>query len=194
MKIEIVVFLNILYLKVEITVILFYILGAIAIASAVGTVASKHPVVSAVSLVLHFFMLAGMYLTLQAQFVSIMQILVYAGAIMVLVIFVIMLLNLGDEEKLKENINVRKLIALSMGAVLIFQLTIIALATSSDLTQMSISAINNGTVEAIGQTMFTKYIFHFEAISLLLLVAIIGALMLARRKKPEEIQEGATEL
>jgi len=194
LKIEIVVFLNILYLKVEITVILFYILGAIAIASAVGTVASKHPVVSAVSLVLHFFMLAGMYLTLQAQFVSIMQILVYAGAIMVLVIFVIMLLNLGDEEKLKENINVRKLIALSMGAVLIFQLTIIALATSSDLTQMSISAINNGTVEAIGQTMFTKYIFHFEAISLLLLVAIIGALMLARRKKPEEIQEGATEL
>jgi len=171
---------------VEISVVLFYILGAIAIASAIGTVASKHPVASAMSLVLHFFMLAGMYLTLQAQFVSIMQILVYAGAIMVLVIFVIMLLNLGDEETLVQRLNLRRLVGYALGGVMLFQFTIIALASNSNLTEIPAIAVNNGTVEAIGQTMFSKYIFHFEAISLLLLVAIIGALMLARRKKKTE--------
>ena len=79
--------------------ILFLILSIIAIATAFGTVAAKHPVVSAMNLVLHFMMLAGLYLTLNAQFIAILQILVYAGAIMVLVVFVILLLNLGKEDE-----------------------------------------------------------------------------------------------
>ena len=73
------------------------------IASGFVTITSKNPVVSAMALVFHFFMLAGLYLNMHAQFMAVLQVLVYAGAIMVLVIFVIMLLNLGDEEKLKEK-------------------------------------------------------------------------------------------
>ena len=87
--------------KVNLTFILFSILAVLAIASAVVTISTKHPVRAALALVFHFFMLAGIYLTLQAQFVAVMQILVYAGAIMVLVVFVIMLLNLGNDEYLK---------------------------------------------------------------------------------------------
>ena len=123
--------------------IVFGILAVLAIASAVITISSRHPIISAMSLVAHFFMLAGLYLTLQAQFIAVLQILVYAGAIMVLVIFVIM----------QKNVN-----------------------------YLSPNALQNGTAAVISKVFFNSYLIPFEAIGLLLLTAIIGAVMLAKRK------------
>lgn len=160
--------------------ILFFVLGILGIASAIVTISTKNPVISAMSLVFHFFMLAGLYLNLNAQFLAVMQVLVYAGAIMVLVVFVIMLLNLGDEEKLKEKFNLQKLLAIIFGIVLSLQFSVMFFSVNS--TQIkNIKTINIGTVEKIGNELFTNYLFPFEAISLLLLVAIIGSVILAKR-------------
>lgn len=87
----------------NIQIIAFFVLGLLAVATGILLVTRRNPVSAAVSLIMHFFALAGLYLTLQAQFIAAVQILVYAGAIMVLVVFVIMLLNLGKEDALKEQ-------------------------------------------------------------------------------------------
>ncbi|HCA81511.1 MAG TPA: NADH-quinone oxidoreductase subunit J, partial [Bacteroidetes bacterium] len=88
--------------------VLFYFLGAISIGSALMMVTRRSPVIAALYLILNFFALGGLYLTLHAQFIAFIQILVYAGAIMVLFLFVIMLLNLGDEKKMTEKISYKK--------------------------------------------------------------------------------------
>lgn len=162
--------------------ILFSLLSILAIASAVLTISAKHPVVSAMSLIFHFFMLAGLYLTLNAQFIAVMQIIVYAGAIMVLVIFVIMLLNLGNEENLKEKFNFRKVIAVLFGLAFIAQAAVIL--TGSGIVNSSISneSLANSTAQAIGNEIFTKYIYPFEITGVLLFAAIVGAIILAKRK------------
>jgi len=165
---------------VSFDLIIFFVLGALAIASGITTIRHKNPVVSAISLIFHFFMLAGLYLSLNAQFLAVLQILVYAGAIMVLVIFVIMLLNLGDEEKLKEKFNARKLIAISFGFILAIQFAILYFSTTGGNTSGQIAMV--GSPEVIGNDLFNNYLFPFEAISLLLLAAIIGSVILAKRK------------
>lgn len=166
----------------SLTVIFFIILGAIAIASAITTVASKNPIISAMSLVVHFFMLAGLYLTLNAQFVAIIQILVYAGAIMVLVIFVIMLLNLKDEEKLRERFNFRKGVAVLFAIALVAMFLSVYFAMPAGNTALPASSAQLGSAESIGRVLFSDYLVPFEAISLLLVLAIIGALTLAKRR------------
>ncbi len=162
--------------------IFFAILGILAIASAIITISAKNPLTSAISLVFHFFMLAGLYLTLNAQFIAVIQILVYAGAIMVLVIFVIMLLNLQDEEKLKEKFDFRKLIAVTFGVVLIFQFILIFSFSDIKLFKVSEVAAKQSTVEGISKALFSYYLLPFEAIGILLLAAIVGAIILAKRK------------
>ena len=160
--------------------IIFFVLGALAIASGIIVISHKNPVVSAIALVFHFFMLAGLYLNLNAEFLAVLQILVYAGAIMVLVIFVIMLLNLGDEEKLKEKLNVRRIIAVIFAFILVIQFGIIYL--SSVAATGGEKFVSAGSPEVIGHDLFTNYLFPFEAVSLLLLAAIIGSVILAKRK------------
>lgn len=159
--------------------ILFIVLGVLGIASGLVTITSKNPVVSAMALVFHFFMLAGLYLNMHAQFLAVLQVLVYAGAIMVLVIFVIMLLNLGDEEKLKEKLSIKTFIAVLFGLVLLIQFVVLFLTTSGN---SGLKQSNIGSVEMIGNELFSNYLFPFEAISLLLLAAIIGSVILAKRK------------
>ncbi len=166
----------------SLTLLFFLILGVLSIASAIVTISSRNPVVSAMALVLHFFMLSGLYLTLQAQFVAVMQILVYAGAIMVLVVFVIMLLNLGDEAKLSEKWNLRKIIAILFAFVLAIQFLSIYVTNLPDAAAIPESAALNGTVQSIGTDLFTNYLVQFEAIAVLLLAAIVGAMLLAKRK------------
>lgn len=162
--------------------IFFIILGALAIASALFTVINKNPVASAMSLVVHFFMLAGLYLTLQAQFLAVIQVLVYAGAIMVLVIFVIMLLNLGDEKAMKEKFNFRKALAVVFALLLVFQLVVVYFTQTGFYDSMPAEAVHNGTAQAIGAELYTNYLFAFEAIAILLLLAIVGAMLLAKRR------------
>jgi NADH-quinone oxidoreductase subunit J len=173
----------------ELQTLFFFVLGTLALISAVGTVASRNPVTSAVSLVAHFVMLAGLYLTLQAQFMAVLQVLVYAGAIMVLVIFVIMLLNLGQEEKVSEKINVRKVVAFIISGALILQFIILWLVQADIDFGSSTESYAVGEVENLGQVLYTEFLFQFETITLVLLVAVMGALVLARRKTPEEKQK-----
>lgn len=169
------------------TVILFSILAIAAIATGVSVIINKNPVASAMSLILHFFALAGLYLTLNAQFLAAIQILVYAGAIMVLVVFVVMLLNLGKESALNERFNVRTGIAVSMGVLMIAQLAIAFFGQPTGYIQLSDKAALNGTAESIGTVLFTEYLFPFEAISLLLLVAIVGSILLAKKQQKESV-------
>lgn len=167
-------------------VILFSVFAIGAVASAIGTISSRNPVASAMSLVAHFFMLAGLYLTLEAQFVAAVQVLVYAGAIMVLVVFVILLLNLGKEQQLAERGSVIRLTLGSFTAGLFALVIILAMvAKPTGFNELTKNAVAIGTTEAIGQSLFTQYLFPFEAVSLLLLAALIGAVVLAKRSMKE---------
>ncbi|MCX7930752.1 MAG: NADH-quinone oxidoreductase subunit J [Chlorobi bacterium] len=163
-------------------VALFFLFGIGAIATAIGTITRRNPVAAAVNLIAHFFMLAGLYLTLEAQLLAVLQILVYAGAIMVLVVFVIMLLNLGNEQALREQFTMRKIVGVVLAAMFVLQVSVLVNAQPTGATTLSPKAATLGTVESIGQALFTQYLFPFEAISLLLLAALVGAIILAKRK------------
>lgn len=171
----------------ELNYLFFSFFAIIALITAITTVSSKNPVVSAISLVGHFLMLAGLYLTLNAQFLAIMQVLVYAGAIMVLVIFVIMLLNIGDEEESQHlgnlKLNLRKSVAYLLGFAFITQVGVFLLSKSGLTTEMSKDSVKNGTVQEIGIKLFNDYLYPFEMISLLLIVAVIGALILGKKRQ-----------
>ena len=162
-------------------VILFLVLGAAAIATAIGTITRRNPVSAAMNLVAHFFMLSGLYLTLQAQFVAIVQILVYAGAIMVLVVFVIMLLNVGKEERSHEKFSVIKLLGIALAASFAVIMALAFTMHPSGFTALPASALTLGTTESIGAVLFSQYLLPFEVISLLLLSALVGAVILAKR-------------
>jgi NADH-quinone oxidoreductase subunit J len=166
---------------VNIQVMLFSLLAVIAIATGILLVTRRNPVSAAVSLIMHFFALAGLYLTLQAQFIAAVQILVYAGAIMVLVVFVIMLLNLGKEDALQEKFNPRTALAIAMSSALIMQMLLAFLSSPTGFNELAPSAEKIGSPAEIGNVLFSGYIFPFEAISLLLLAAVLGSIILAKR-------------
>jgi NADH-quinone oxidoreductase subunit J len=162
--------------------ILFYCFAAGGAVSAVLVITRRNPIISALWLIANFFCLAGLYLTLHAQFIAIVQILVYAGAIMVLFVFVIMLLNLGDEERLRERFSWRKVAAGTIGGGLVMELIYIFTMGSGFPPADPALATSVGTVEAIGSQVFTRFLFPFEVTSLLLTAAIVGAIVLAKKK------------
>lgn len=162
--------------------IMFYILAVGAVISGLMVITRRNPIISAIYLILNFFCLAGLYLTLQAQFIAVIQILVYAGAIMVLFVFVIMLLNLGDERKLTEGFSWKKIIASGIAFGVLMELVYIIMMQGESKTINLSKAGEAGTVEAIGRSLFSQFLFPFEITSILLIVAIIGAVMLAKKK------------
>lgn len=169
--------------------IIVLVLSLLAVASAVLTIASKNPLKSAMALVFHFFMLAGIYLTLTAQFLAVMQVIVYAGAIMILVIFVIMLLNVDAEkrnldESRQQKLRMRRSFAITIGtAMLILILSFIIFENTSDKmgTFMKLNG-THGTVQAVGKELYTNYLVPLEIIGILLLSAIVGAVALSKKK------------
>jgi NADH-quinone oxidoreductase subunit J len=165
--------------------LLFAVFAIGAVASAIATITRRNPVASAMSLVAHFFMLTGLYLTLEAQFVAAVQVLVYAGAIMVLVVFVIMLLNVGRESKATGGRPLRTTMGTLLAALLVGMIGVALAARPTGLNQLAPNATEIGTTEAIGMSLFTTYLFPFEAVSLLLLAALIGAVILAKRHVQE---------
>ena len=161
---------------------LFIVLALAAVLSAVLMVVQRNPVMSAIFLVANFFCLALLYLILQAQLLAVLEIAVYAGAIMVLVVFVIMLLSLGDEKKLRERLNLKMMIGLGIAAGVVIQLLYVVLGPSVALLPPASPDPSIGTVESMGSALFGPYLLAFEVTSLLLLVAIIGAVILAKKK------------
>lgn len=172
----------------EVASIILVILSILAIASAIVTIVHKEPVKSALTLVFHFFMLAGIYLTLSAELLAVLQVMVYAGAIMVLVLFVIMLLNVSDEEsaKMRKNQLQQSLAITASIALLVVIASYLVLANSnsdvSNSEDYSIALTNEaGSVYAISTELFTNYLVPLEIIGILLLATIIGAVLLAKK-------------
>ncbi len=161
----------------------FFLIAVVAIASAVGMLVARNPVGSALWLVLNFFCIAAAYILLDAEFIGLIQILVYAGAIMVLFLFVIMLLNLDEFPRMK-NIEWKKVAAYALGMVVLSQLVyVVAIASGSLPAGVSHEqAAEVGAASNIGIELFSKYAFHLEIIAVLLLAATIGAVLLAKKR------------
>lgn len=163
--------------------ITFLILAVGAVGSALLMITRRSPMLSVLYLIAHFFVLAIIYLTLQAQFIAVIQILVYAGAIMVLFLFVIMLLNLGDEKRLTEKLTTNKIIAGLVSLMVLGQISIVLLIGLPDSrTALSEKALQVGMAENIGRELFSKFLFPFEVTSILLLAAMVGVVVLAKKK------------
>ncbi len=161
----------------------FFLTAATAVVSALLMISRRNPVVSVLFLIVNFFCLALLYLMLQAQFIAIIQILVYAGAIMVLFLFVIMLLNLGNEQTFEEKPSLRKYVGIIAVGAMLVEIGIGVLSRPAQASRaLSGSAQETGTVEAIGKSLFTRYLFPFEITSLLLLAAMVGVIVLAKKK------------
>ncbi|HEX7051339.1 MAG TPA: NADH-quinone oxidoreductase subunit J [Longimicrobiales bacterium] len=169
------------------TELLFYLFASLAIGGAFGTVASKRPITSLLSLVLSFFSLAAVYVLLGAHFIAAIQVIVYAGAIMVLFLFVIMLLNLGHDYR--ADLRRGAWIIVGFGAA---GLTgyLVSRVLASDAAQMVPAAAAEvdravrelNAVGAIADPLFREFLVPFELTSILLLVAVIGAVLLAKRR------------
>lgn len=189
--------------------VLFAILALVSVVAAVWMITTKNPVRSALFLVATFLCMAVFYVTLSAQFIAAVQVIVYAGAIMVLFLFVIMLLNLGAPQALREPGGLQRPVAVVLGILFIAAL---AASSSLDILQKTkpggdyaavasprasaatqtdpypvppVTQENIGTVETIGYNLFSPsqpWLFPFEVTSILLLVAVIGAIIMAKRQ------------
>jgi NADH-quinone oxidoreductase subunit J len=161
--------------------LVFYVFAAFSVGAAVMVVAQKRAVYSALSLIVCLGALAGLFFQLGAPFIAAIQVIVYAGAIMVLFVFVIMLIDPDSEIYPDEGLNRSSFWAFPLGVVFIFLLT---QAFPDYLVRLDRGVpAQGGTVEELGRSLFTDYVLPFEATSILILVAIIGAIVLARRSE-----------
>jgi NADH-quinone oxidoreductase subunit J len=166
----------------------FYLFGGIAIVASLLVIAQRNPVYSVLLLIASFGALSGLYVLLDAPFVAVIQIIVYAGAIMVLFLFVVMLLN-APQEDTEHDLRMHPLFRpgpMRFGAVLALGLAAElgwALSRRTGETG-SFGDAGVSSVAAIGRSLFTDYAFAFEVTSILILVAMVGAVVLARREEP----------
>src|SRR5262249_1738925 len=157
--------------------ILFIIFGLICVTGAVNLLAQRHPINSALSLVVVMSSLALIYLLLGAEFVAAIQVIVYAGAIMVLFVFVIMLLNAGAEERIRGS-RIALLIGVPGVLVLACVLGWIMINRSPELGSVTLGGPNFGNTRSIASLLFTDFLLPFEVTSVLILIAIMGAVVL----------------
>ena len=167
--------------------IFFILFGGVAVGTSAYVVIARSPINSALSLIATFLSLAGIYVLLNAHFLAVIQVLVYAGAIMVLFLFVIMLLNLRDEDLGDARFNFFKVLGALLSLGLLAKLIHFFVAGPSPVpgpgTRLITSNISPewGGINSVGTKLFTDYLLPFEVISILLLVAMIGALMIAKK-------------
>jgi NADH-quinone oxidoreductase subunit J len=157
--------------------IIFLVLAAFAVAGAVNVIVQRHPVHSALSLIVVMISLAGLFLMLESEFIAAIQIIVYAGAIMVLFVFVIMLLNAGAEERTNMS-RMARFVGVPLAVFLLIELVYQVGAATMSMTPQASSA---GTIHGLSILLFQDFVFPFELTSILILIAILGALVLAQR-------------
>jgi NADH-quinone oxidoreductase subunit J len=161
---------------------LFYLFGGLAIVASLLVIGQRNPMYSVLLLIASFGALSGLYVLLEAPFVAVIQIIIYAGAIMVVFLFVVMLLNVGREEgPVPGSAGARRfgaLLAAALGAELVWALA----AAAENMTVVDEGAEPVSSVSEIGRVLFTDYAFAFEATSVLILVAMVGAVVLARKE------------
>ena len=156
----------------------FLVLAAMTVAGAVSLILQRHPIHSALSLIVVMVALAGLYLLQGAEFVAAVQIIVYAGAIMVLFIFVIMLLNAGEEERANVS-RLARLVGVPLGVVFLAEVAYWIGRVTSNLGSAPPEAVSTRDLSTL---LFREYVFPFELTSFLILIALLGALVLARRE------------
>ena len=162
--------------------VLFWIFAVPLVLTALGVLIARSPVYAAMNLVAAFFCLAGIYVLLTAHLIAFMQILVYAGAVMVLFLFVIMLLSLGDEHLQPERRRVMQYVGVG-GALGVLSVLVAAISRVPDQAMGPLANPDKfGTVKAVGQVLYTQFLLPFEVTSLLLLVAIVGAVVVAKER------------
>lgn len=163
--------------------ILFWLLSAMAIGCALGVILSRNPVSSVLFLILTFFSISGHYILLNAQFLAIVNIIVYAGAIMVLFLFVIMLMNLNaDVEPQKSRIV--QFAGIISGGILF--LVMVAALRSASMIQLERGSTEIGLISNLGKVLFTKYVLPFEISSVLFLSAMVGAIVIGKKDENEQ--------
>ncbi len=159
---------------------LFLLFAVVAVAGAVNLLIQRHPISSALSLIVVMGALAAEYMLLGAEFVAVIQVIIYAGAIMVLFVFVIMLLNAGEEERSRGS---RVALAIGVPAVVVGGVLIaVALLHNDPASTLVQAGAMPGPPKAIGRLLFRDFLLPFEVTSVLILIAIMGAVVLARRE------------
>ena len=163
--------------------VFFLITAIVLLITAILVVVQRNPVASALFLIAALCAQAILYLLLKAPFLAVIQIIVYAGAIMVLFLFVIMLLNLRKDEFGPEKRKVQRFFGILFAVILFIEIGALVKLSITGLPQTSgITNSDFGSVHQVGQLLFTDYLFPFEVTSVLLLVAIVGAIVMAKRK------------
>jgi len=165
----------------NITEILFWVLSVVAVLSALMVVISKNPVYSVLWLIITFFSISGHYILLNAQFLAIVNIIVYAGAIMVLFLFVIMLMNLTRDTEPQKN-KWLKLAGAVAGGSLLLVLVAALRNTEKNMTELGTGDI--GLIKNLGRVLFNEYVVPFELSSILFLSAMVGAVVIGKRESP----------
>lgn len=163
----------------QLSSLLFLVLGGVAVLSALAVVILKNPIYSVLSLIVCFFCVAGNYLLLHAEFLAIVNVIVYAGAIMVLFLFVIMLLNLNSEKETRKPIVFQGIAILAGG--LILASVLLALNPHPVAT----GPVVEGSLKALSKVLFGEYMLPFELSSVLFLTAIVGVVLISRRHPDE---------
>ena len=166
--------------NMTVTQILFWTLSVLAVGSAINVVVSKNPVFSVLWLIVTFFFITCHYVLLNAQFLAAVHVIVYAGAIMVLFLYVIMLLNLNEAVEPQKGTLQKIAPTISAGTLLIL---LIGALKGTDAVVGEVTPSEMGYVENLGQVLFTDYLLPFEITSILLLAAMIGAVMLGKPEK-----------
>ena|SRR5262245_31215359 len=157
--------------------VLFFFFAAVAVGAAINVLVQKHVLYSALSLILMLTAVSALFILLQADFLAVIQIIVYAGAIMVLFVFVIMLLNLPKDEDGVDRLRWLKFIGIPLGLFFLSLIVATLAKVEAPLSQASLI----GSPEAIGTSLFKEYLLPFEATSLLILIALIGAVVFAKK-------------
>jgi NADH-quinone oxidoreductase subunit J len=162
--------------------VLFVAFGALTLLSAVVVVVARNPISSAMALVGTFFFLAGLYVMLLAHTIAVLQVLVYAGAVMVLFLFVIMLLSLGGNEPHSKATAMRVIGGVASGGLLAVLVAVIRRIPEHPAVNDPTKLNGFGGMHTVGELLYTTWLFPFEAVSLLLLVAIVGAVVVAKSR------------
>jgi NADH-quinone oxidoreductase subunit J len=162
--------------------LVFFVCAGIAVLGALMLIIAKEPIHSALSLVLVMISLAVLYLMLGAEFIAAVQVIVYAGAIMVLFVFVIMLLNAGSEERTDWS-KTAKYAGMPLGIFLLLELSywLYRSTIGKEIANGSLATSSSVSTRDMSNMLFNQYVFPFEATSVLILIAILGALVLAKR-------------
>ncbi len=167
----------------NISQIIFWFLSALAVFAAIMVITRKNPVFSVLWLIVVFFAISGHYILLNAQFLAIVNIIVYAGAIMVLFLFVIMLMNLNKDNEPKKNLWIKMAGVISGGSLL--TILIAVLYSAADMTNKTaeIQTGDIGLIENLGKVLFKDYVVPFEIASVLFLSAMVGAIVIGKKEK-----------